>query len=121
MVFGSRFGGAAGAAVALLGLIGPPLVIVTVLGVLYERYGDIDSLGRILAGIATAASGLLSRRSRRWRRPCSPSVGTRRRRSQSSRSRRCHHALAAALRVRRPGAGGHRARLGQAVRPVTPR
>jgi chromate transporter len=59
VVFGSRFGGAAGAAVALLGLIGPPLVIVTVLGVLYERYGDIDMLGRILAGIASAASGLL--------------------------------------------------------------
>jgi len=59
VVFGSRFGGAAGAAAALLGLIGPPLVIVMVLGVLYERYGDIDTLGHILAGIASAASGLL--------------------------------------------------------------
>ena len=59
VVFGSRFGGVAGAAVALLGLIGPPLVIVTVLAALYERYGDIDTLGRILAGIASAASGLL--------------------------------------------------------------
>ena len=59
VVFGSRFGGAAGAAVALVGLIGPPLVIVTVLAVLYERYGDIATLGRILAGIAAAASGLL--------------------------------------------------------------
>ena len=59
VVFGSRFGGAPGAAVALLGLIGPPLVIVVILGVLYERYGDIDTLGHILAGIASAASGLL--------------------------------------------------------------
>jgi chromate transporter len=59
VVFGSRFGGAAGAAVALVGLIGPPLLIVTVLAVLYERYGDIATLGRILAGIASAASGLL--------------------------------------------------------------
>jgi chromate transporter len=59
VVFGSRFGGAAGAAVALLGLIGPPLVIVTVLAALYERYGDVATLGRILAGIASAASGLL--------------------------------------------------------------
>src|SRR6185437_11856135 len=59
VVFGSRFGGIAGAAVALLGLIGPPLVIVTLLAVLYERYGDIDTLGRILAGIAAAAAGLL--------------------------------------------------------------
>jgi chromate transporter len=59
VVFGSRFGGAAGAAVALVGLVGPPLVIVTVLAVLYERYGDIAMLGRVLAGIASAASGLL--------------------------------------------------------------
>jgi chromate transporter len=59
VVFGSRFGGAPGAAVALLGLIGPPLMIVTVLAFLYERYGDIAVLGHILAGIAAAASGLL--------------------------------------------------------------
>ncbi len=59
VVFGSRFGGAPGAAVALLGLLGPPLVIVTVLAVLYERYGDIATLGHILAGIAAAAAGLL--------------------------------------------------------------
>jgi chromate transporter len=59
VVFGSRFGGAPGAAVALLGLIGPPLLIVTVLAFLYERYGDIATLGHILAGIASAASGLL--------------------------------------------------------------
>jgi len=59
VVFGQRFGGALGAAMALAGLIGPPLLIVTVLGVLYERYGDIDTLGHILAGIASAAAGLL--------------------------------------------------------------
>jgi chromate transporter len=59
VVFGSRFGGAPGAAVALLGLLGPPLVIVTVLAFLYERYGDIATLGHILAGIAAAAAGLL--------------------------------------------------------------
>jgi chromate transporter len=59
VVFGSRFGGAAGAAVALLGLVGPPLVIVIILGALYEIYGDIETLGHILAGIAAAASGLL--------------------------------------------------------------
>src|SRR5665647_1627154 len=41
VVFGSRFGGVAGAAVALAGLLGPPLVIVTVLGALYARYGDL--------------------------------------------------------------------------------
>ena len=39
VVFGSRFGGAPGAAAAVIGLIGPPLAIVTVLAFLYERYG----------------------------------------------------------------------------------
>jgi chromate transporter len=59
IVFGTRFGGAAGAAVAFGALIGPPLVIVTVFAFLYERYGDIATLGHILAGIAAAAVGLL--------------------------------------------------------------
>lgn len=59
VVFGQRFGGAAGAAVALAGLLGPPLVIVTVLAALYGRYGDLAMLSRILAGIAAAAAGLL--------------------------------------------------------------
>jgi chromate transporter len=59
VVFGQRFGGAAGAAVALAGLLGPPLVIVTVLAALYARFGDIEMLGRVLTGIASAAAGLL--------------------------------------------------------------
>jgi chromate transporter len=59
VVFGSRFGGAPGAAVAVIGLIGPPLVIVTMLAFLYERYGDETRLSHILAGIAAAAAGLL--------------------------------------------------------------
>ena len=59
VVFGSRFGGAAGAAVALAGLMGPPLVIVTVLAILYAQFGDLEILGRILTGITAAAAGLL--------------------------------------------------------------
>jgi chromate transporter len=59
VVFGARFGGAAGAAVALGGLLGPPLLIITVLAVLYARYGDLPTLGRILSGITAAAAGLL--------------------------------------------------------------
>jgi len=59
VVFGSRFGGVVGAAVALAGLLGPPLVIVTILATLYERFGDLETLGRILAGITAAATGLL--------------------------------------------------------------
>ena len=59
VVFGSRFGGAAGAAVALAGLMGPPLVIVTVLAMLYAQFGELEILGRILSGITAAAAGLL--------------------------------------------------------------
>ena len=59
VVFGSRFGGAPGAAVALAGLMGPPLIIVTALAFLYARFGDVEMLSRILTGIAAAATGLL--------------------------------------------------------------
>ena len=59
VVFGSRFGGAPGAAVALAGLMGPPLIIVFVLAVLYAHFGDLEVLSRILAGITAAAVGLL--------------------------------------------------------------
>ena len=59
VVFGSRFGGAPGAAVALAGLMGPPLIIVTILAALYARFGDLEVLGRILTGITAAATGLL--------------------------------------------------------------
>lgn len=59
VVFGSRFGGVAGAAVALIGLMGPPVVIVTILAFFYARAGSDAALGRILAGISAAAAGLL--------------------------------------------------------------
>jgi chromate transporter len=59
VVFGSRMRGAAGAAVALLGLIGPPAVIATALAALYAIYGDVEVLRRILTGIAAAAIGLM--------------------------------------------------------------
>ena len=59
VVFGSRFGGPAGAAIALAGLLGPPLVIVMVLAILYERFGGIEILSRILTGVTAAAIGLL--------------------------------------------------------------
>jgi chromate transporter len=59
VVFGSRIGGAAGAAVALAGLIGPPALIATGLSALYAVYGDVEILRRILTGIAAAAIGLM--------------------------------------------------------------
>ena len=59
VVFGSRFGGIAGGIAAFAGLVGPPMLLVTVLAALYARYGDVDALRRILAGISCGAVGLL--------------------------------------------------------------
>src|SRR5262249_5849922 len=57
--FGRRIRGTAGAAVALVGLIGPPFVIVTLIGILYARFGEIPALQRMLLGVAAAAVGLV--------------------------------------------------------------
>jgi chromate transporter len=59
VVFGSRFRGIAGGVAAFAGLVGPPVVIVTILAALYARFGEIDALRRILAGVSCAAVGLL--------------------------------------------------------------
>src|SRR3981189_3716744 len=59
VVFGSRFRGIPGGLAAFAGLVGPPGVRVTVVGALYGRYGGIDALRRILAGVSCAAVGLL--------------------------------------------------------------
>ena len=58
VVFGRQVGGTLGALVALLGLLGPPFLLVLLLSVLYAAYGDIAALQRILAGVAAAAAGL---------------------------------------------------------------
>ena len=52
VVFGSRFRG-------IPGLLGPPVVIVTILAALYARYGEFDALRRALAGVSCVAVGLL--------------------------------------------------------------
>src|ERR1700737_4307030 len=59
VVYGSRFRGIPGGIAAFAGLLGPPIVIVTILAALYARFGEIDALRRILAGVSCAAVGLL--------------------------------------------------------------
>jgi chromate transporter len=59
VVFGSRFRGIAGGVAAFAGLVGPPMVIATILAALYARYGEIDALRRTLAGVSCVAVGLL--------------------------------------------------------------
>jgi chromate transporter len=59
VVFGRRIRGPVGSAVALVGLIGPPFVIVTLISVVYGWFGEIGALRRTLMGVAAAAAGLV--------------------------------------------------------------
>ncbi len=58
VIFGARFGGAPGALLALIGLMGPPLIIVVILAILYGRYGELKVIDRTLVGVTAAAAGL---------------------------------------------------------------
>jgi chromate transporter len=59
VVFGARIRGIPGAIAAFTGLLGPPVLIVTGIAMLYAHYGDLESLRRTLAGISCVAVGLL--------------------------------------------------------------
>ena len=59
VIFGSRFRGPLGAVIALTGLLGPPMVIIVMIGALYAHYGDLPALRRALIGVAAAAAGLM--------------------------------------------------------------
>jgi len=59
IMYGSRCAGLAGAFAALLGLIGPPMVLMIVAGILYRHYGALPALRGMFASLAAAAAGLL--------------------------------------------------------------
>jgi chromate transporter len=59
VVFGRRIRGVPGALIALLGLVGPGFVIITIFAVLYAQFGSLAVLQRMFAGAAVAAAGLL--------------------------------------------------------------
>jgi chromate transporter len=58
-VFGSRMRGPTGALAAWCGFLLVPFCVMLAAGVLYERYGDVEAVRRVLAGIAPAAAGLI--------------------------------------------------------------
>lgn len=58
-VFGSRMRGPTGAIAAWAGFLVLPFCVMLVAGMLYERYGDVEIVRRVLSGIAPAAAGLL--------------------------------------------------------------
>ena len=57
VAFGSRVRGVPGAFVASLGLCGPSVILMLILGALYARYGDLPELQRFLGGVTCAAAG----------------------------------------------------------------
>ena len=59
VVFGRSIRGLPGAAVALVGLIGPGMLIVTFFAFLYSVFGTIEALQRVFTGVAAAAAGLV--------------------------------------------------------------
>jgi len=59
VVFGSRSRGRIGALAALAGVLGPPLVIMIMLGALYAQFGQFPAVQGILSGLGPAAAGLI--------------------------------------------------------------
>ena len=59
VIFGSRVRGPLGGLVALAGLLGPPMLLIIVIGALYAHYGDLPALRRALIGVTAAAAGLI--------------------------------------------------------------
>jgi chromate transporter len=59
VMFGYRCGGGLGSVAALVGLVGPPTILMIVAGTLYRYYGSLPALRGVFAGLAAAAGGLL--------------------------------------------------------------
>jgi chromate transporter len=58
-VFGSRMRGVTGAFAAWLGFLLLPFCMMVAAAMIYTRFGDVEALRRVLAGIAPAAAGLI--------------------------------------------------------------
>ena len=59
VILGARFRGVPGALVAIAGLLGPPMLLIMIIGTIYAHYGEMPALRRMLTGIASAAAGLM--------------------------------------------------------------
>jgi chromate transporter len=58
-IIGYRYSGWRGAIAAVLGLMGPPFVIVLILGALYQRFGGLAAVQGALRGMSAVAAGLV--------------------------------------------------------------
>ena len=59
IVVGARACGWRGSVAASLGLVGTPVIIVIVLGMLYSRFGGLGTVRHALVGLGASASGLI--------------------------------------------------------------
>jgi chromate transporter len=59
VIFGQRLRGPLGSLVAIAGLMGPPMLLIMMIGAIYAHYGDLPVLRRMLTGVASAAAGLM--------------------------------------------------------------
>ncbi|HUD86138.1 MAG TPA: chromate transporter [Xanthobacteraceae bacterium] len=59
VIFGQRLRGPLGSLVAIAGLMGPPMLLIIMIGAIYAHYGDLPVLRRMLTGVASAAAGLM--------------------------------------------------------------
>jgi chromate transporter len=74
-VFGSRMRGPTGAMAAWSGFLLVPFCTMLIAGMLYERFGDVDAVRRILTGIAPAAAGLIAATAAKMAAPMFRSLG----------------------------------------------
>src|SRR5215472_12303311 len=59
VIFGARMRGPLGALAAAAGLLGPPMLLIIMVGALYAQFGELPALRRALTGVAAAAAGLM--------------------------------------------------------------
>jgi chromate transporter len=59
ILVGARARGWRGSITASLGLVGAPVIIVIVLGMLYSRFGGLEVVRHVLVGLGASASGLI--------------------------------------------------------------
>ncbi len=59
LMVGHRYAGARGGLAAIAGLVGGPFLIVIALGVLYQRFGELEVFRSALRGMTAVAAGLI--------------------------------------------------------------
>ncbi|OEZ99736.1 chromate transporter [Duganella sp. HH101] len=59
LMVGSRYAGMRGALAALAGMIAGPFLVVVALGVVYQRFGEIEVFRHAIRGMAAVAAGLI--------------------------------------------------------------